>query len=60
MLNHMVELRRVISLYDANFGLPDKFNSNEWQQADKIIKLLEPVQCVTKELSAKEAMIYHS
>ena len=22
--------------------------SNEWQQADKIIKLLEPVQCVTR------------
>ena len=53
----MVELHRAISLYDGNFGLPDKFNSNEWQQADKIIKLLEPVQRVTKELSAKEAML---
>ena len=57
MLSRMVELHRAISLYDGNFGLPDKFNSNEWQQADKIIKLLEPVQFVTKELSAKEAMI---
>ena len=57
MLNRMVEQRRAISLYDADFGLPDKLNSNEWQQAGKIIKLLEPVQRVTKELSAKEAML---
>ena len=44
-------------MYDADFGLIEQLNSNEWQQAEKIVKLLEPVQRVTKELSAKEAML---
>ena len=57
MLSRMVQQHRAISLYDADFGLPEQLNSNEWQQAEKIVKLLEPVQRVTKELSAKEAML---
>ena len=44
-------------MYDTDFGLPEQLNSNEWQQAEKIVKLLEPVQRVTKELSGKDAML---
>ena len=51
------EQRHAICLYDADYGLPEELSANEWQQAEKIVKLLEPVQHVTKELSVKEASI---
>ena len=35
----------------------NSLNSIEWQQTEKIVKLLEPAQCVTKELSEKDAML---
>ena len=57
MLSHIIQQRRAITLYDTDFGLPEQLNSNEWQQAEKIVKLLEPVQRVTKELSGKDAML---
>ena len=57
MLERVVEQRRAISLYDADHGLPEILSANEWQQADKVVKLLEPFQCVTKELSANDASI---
>ena len=57
MLERVVEQRRAISLYDADHGLPEKLSANEWQQADKVVKLLEPFQRVTKELSANDASI---
>ena len=57
MLERLVEQRRALSLYDADHGLPEQLSANEWQQAEKIVNLLEPVQRVTKELSAKEASI---
>ena len=57
MLQRLVEQCRAICLYDTDYGLPEQLSANEWQQAEKIVKLLEPVQRVTKELSAKEASI---
>ena len=57
MLECLVEQRRAISLYDTDFELPDRLNSNEWQLAEKIVKLLEPMQHITKEFSAKGAMV---
>ena len=57
MLECLVEQHRAISLYDADYGLPERLSANDWQQAEKIVKLLEPIQRVTKELSAKEASI---
>ena len=53
MLERLVEQRRAISLYDTDFELPDRLCSNEWQLATKIVKLLEPMQRITKEFSAK-------
>ena len=44
LLDHLVEQRRAISLYDSDFELPDRLNSNEWQLAEKVVKLLEPMQ----------------
>ena len=57
MLERLVEQRRAISLYDTDFELPDRLNSNEWQLAEKIVKLLEPMQRITKEFSAKGAIV---
>ena len=57
MLDHLVEQRRAVTLYDADFELPDHQSSNEWQLAEKIIKLLEPMQRITKEFSTKGAMV---
>ena len=57
LLDCLVEQRRAISLYDTDFELPEKLNSNEWQLAEKVVKLLEPVQRITKELSARRAVI---
>ena len=57
MLSHIIKQRRAITLYDTDFGLPEQLNSIEWQQTEKIVKLLEPVQCVTKELTGKDAML---
>ena len=57
MLSHIIQQRRAITLYDTDFGLLEQFNSIEWQQTEKMVKLLEPVQCVTKELSEKDAML---
>ena len=57
LLDRLVEQRRAISLYDTDFELPEKLNSNEWQLAEKVVKLLEPMQRITKELSAKRAVI---
>ena len=57
MLSRIIQHHRAITLYDPDFGLPEQLNSNEWQQAEKIVKLLEPVQGVTKELSGKDAML---
>ena len=57
MLERLVEQQRAISLYDTDFELPDRLNSNEWQLAEKIVKLLEPMQRITKEFSAKGAMV---
>ena len=48
MLQRLVEQHRAICLYDADYGLPEQLSANEWQQAEKIVKLLEPVQGVTK------------
>ena len=53
----MVEQCRVISLYDSDFELPDRLSSNEWQLAEKLVSLLEPMQQITKELSARGAVI---
>ena len=52
-----MEQHRTISLYDADHGLPEKLSASEWQQADKVVKLLEPFERVTKELSANDASI---
>ena len=57
MLECLVEQRRAISLYDTDFEFPDRLNSNEWQLSDKIVKLLEPMQRITKEFSAKGATV---
>ena len=57
LLDRLVEQRRAISLYDTDFELPERLNSNEWQLAEKVIKLLEPMQRITKELSARRAVI---
>ena len=57
MLSCIIQQRRAITLYDTDFGLPEQLNSNGWQQAEKIVKLLEPVQSVTKELSGKDVML---
>ena len=57
LLDRLVEQRRAISFYDTDFELPEKLNSNEWQLAEKVVKLLEPMQRITKELSAKRAVI---
>ena len=57
MLERLVEQQRVISLYDTDFELPDRLCSNEWQLAKKIVKLLEPMQRITKEFSARGAMV---
>ena len=57
LLDRLVEQRRAISLYDSDFELPDRLNSNEWQLAEKVVKLLEPMQRITKELSARGAVI---
>ena len=53
----MVEQNRAISLYDSDFELPDRLSSNEWQLAEKLVSLLEPMQRITKELSARGAVI---
>ena len=52
-VEHLAEHRRAISLYDTDFELPNCLNFNEWQLAEKIVKLFEPMQRVTKEFSAK-------
>ena len=57
LLDRSVEQRREISLYDTDFELPEKLNSNQWQLAEKAVKLLEPMQRITKELSARRAVI---
>ena len=54
-LDRLVEQRRAISLYDSDFELSD--SSNEWQLAEKVVSLLEPMQRITKELSARGAVI---
>ena len=57
LLDRLVEQRRAISLYDSDFELPDRLSSNEWQLAEKVVSLLEPMQRITKELSARGAVI---
>ena len=57
MLERLVEQRRAIILYNTDFQLPDRLCSNEWQLAEKVVNLLEPMQCITKEFSAKGAMV---
>ena len=57
LLNRLVEQRRAICLYDTDFELPERLNTNEWQLAEKVVKLLEPMQRITKELSARKAVI---
>jgi len=52
-LDHLVEQCRVISLYDTDFELPERLNPNEWLLAEKVIKLPEPMQRITKELNAR-------
>ena len=54
MLERLVEHQRAISLYDTDYVLPDRLHSNEWHLA---VALLEPMQSITKEFSAKEAMV---
>jgi len=44
-------------LYGADHGLPEKLSASEWLKADKVVKLLEPFQHVTKELSTNDASI---
>jgi len=57
LLDCLVEQRRAISLYDTDFELPERLNINEWQLAEKVVKLFEPMQRITKELSARKAVI---
>ena len=57
MFEHLVEQRRAISLYDTDFELPDHLHSNEWHLAERVVALLEPMQRITKEFSAKGAMV---
>ena len=48
MLECLVEQRRAISLYDNDFELANCLHSNEWHLAEKIVALLEPMQCITR------------
>ena len=57
LLDRLVEQRRAISLYDSDFELPDRLSSNDWQLAEKVVSLLEPMQRITKELSARGVVI---
>ena len=57
LLDRLVEQRRAICLYESDFELPDRLGSNEWQLAEKVVNLLEPMQRITKELSARGAVI---
>ena len=54
MLEYLDE-RHAISLYEADYeadyGIPEQLSANEWQQAENIVKLLETMQRITKELS---------
>jgi len=49
------QLQHVVSFTD--FKLPQRSNPNEWQLAEKVIKLLESVQWITKDLSARRSVI---
>lgn len=42
--------RRAICLYDSDFELPDRLGSNEWQLAEKVVNLLEPMQWIIPEV----------
>ena len=57
MLERLVEQQRTISLYDTDFELSDRLHSNEWHLSERIVALLEPMHHITKEFSAKGAMV---
>jgi len=37
MLEHLVEQHQAISLYDADYGLPEQLSVNDWQQVEKML-----------------------
>jgi len=57
MLERVWEQKVALSVYGANYDLPNVINSTDWTLIDKLVKLLRPFEEVTREISSDDATL---
>jgi hypothetical protein len=57
MQERLVEQRRAVNLFSVEHGGIDTLSSAEWEQAERIVKILQPFYAATLEISADDACI---
>lgn len=55
MMQSLVEQKRALSAYAADYELPATLNATQWGILDKMTNLLEPFEQLTKYISSTEA-----
>lgn len=51
MLKSLLEQKRALSAYVADFDLPDTFSANQWGLIENMLSLLEPFEELTQKIS---------
>ncbi|XP_047222504.1 zinc finger BED domain-containing protein 4-like [Girardinichthys multiradiatus] len=55
MLHSLLEQKRVLGVYAADFELPATFTSSQWELIENMTTLLEPFEELTKEICSSTA-----
>lgn len=55
MLQSLLEQKRALGAYGADYDLPATFTANQWGLMENMISLLEPFEELTKEISSSSA-----
>ncbi|XP_056455259.1 zinc finger BED domain-containing protein 4-like [Gadus chalcogrammus] len=55
MMQSLVEQKRALSAYAADYELPTTLTASQWGIMEKMITLLEPFEQLTRDISAAEA-----
>lgn len=55
MLKSLLEQKRALGAYAADFDLPATFTANQWSLIENMLSILQPFEELTKEISSSSA-----
>jgi len=53
----MIEQKKAITSYASDYGLPATLTKNQWGILEKVVRVLAPVELMTREMSANDATV---